>query len=123
MDRSDLASTAFVHTGQYSHMIGPGMAKLRYVYDDPEGIDLFGYSHLEFYVNGGEGSGQDPMVAKKRFSEWGIVPEMDSWKQVSIPVSDLTSPLSTIIFWGSMEESFYIDDMRLVAGELSRKKK
>jgi streptogramin lyase len=123
MDKSDLASTAFIHTGQYSHAIGPGMAKVWYDCDDPEGIDLFGYSHLEFYINGGESSGHDPMVANKRLSEWGIVPEADTWKQVSIPASDLASPLRTISIWGSVEDPFYIDDMRLVAGKLNTKEK
>jgi streptogramin lyase len=120
---SDLASTTFVHTGSCSHAIGPGMAKVWYDCDDPEGIDLLGYSHLEFYVNGGEGSGRDPMVAYKSLSAWGTVLEADTWKQVTIPASDLTSPLSTIYIWGSEEYPFYIDDMRLVAGDFNNKKK
>ena len=123
MGESDLASTAFVRTGSCSHAIGPGTAMVEYVCNDLEGIDLFGYSHLEFYVNGGEGSGQDPIVVSESRSWLGIVPEADTWTRVSIPASDLTSPLSTIRIRGSMEDPFYIDDMRLVAGELNTKKK
>ena len=119
MCESDLASTAFVRTGSCSHAVGPGTARVEYVCNDPEGIDLFGYSHLEFYVNGGEGSGQNPNVANKSLSYLGIVPEADTWTRVSIPASDLTSPLSTIRIRGSVEDPFYIDDMRLVAGELN----
>ena len=67
--------------------IGPGIAIVEYVCDDPEGIGLFGYSHLELYVNGGGGSGQDPKVADKSLSALEIVPEADTWTQVSIPAS------------------------------------
>jgi len=122
-DKSNLASTAFMRNGRCSHAIGPDMDKVWYVCDDPEGIDLFGYSHLEFYINGGEGSGQNPKVAYTSLKELGIAPEADKWTRVSIPVSDLPSPLSTIYIRGSVEEPFYIDDMRLVAGELNNKKK
>jgi hypothetical protein len=69
---SDLAATAFVRTGKYSHAIGPGTAMVKYVCDDPEGIDLFGYSHLAFYINGGEGSGQNPEVGYTSLKALGI---------------------------------------------------
>jgi ligand-binding sensor domain-containing protein len=119
---SDLTSDAFVRTGSCSHAIGPGTAMVKYVCDDPEGIGLFGYSHLEFYVNGGEGSGQNPIVVSKGRSWLVIVPEADTWTRVSIPASDLTSPLSIIRIRGSVEDPFYIDDMRLVAGKPNTKK-
>ena len=120
---SDPASTAFVCTGKYSHAIGPGTPIVKYVCDDPEGIDLFGYSHLEFYVNGGGGSGQNLKVGYTSLKELGIEPEADKWTQVSIPVSELPSPLYTIRFRASVEDTFYIDDIRLVAGELSTNNK
>jgi hypothetical protein len=120
--KSDMASTAFVRTGDSSLAIGPGMVKIEYVCKDPEGIDLFGYSHLEFYVNGGEGSGQYPIAVTKGRGWLGIVLEADTWTQVSIPVSDLTSPLSFIRISGAMDDPFYIDDMRLVVVENYTKK-
>ena len=116
---SDLNATAFVRRGSSSHAIlvrGP----LKYVYDDPEGLSLFGYTHLEFWINGGEGSGQDPTIAGENLSHWGVVPEADTWILVSIPVSelpDLTDPLSSFLIGGQVEETFYIDDMRLVPME------
>ena len=120
---SDLASTVFKRTGNCSHAIGPGRVDVDYLYDDSEGIDLFGYSHLEFFVNGGEGFGQNLAVSHTSLKELGIVPEADNWTKVTIPVSDLPSPLRSIRINGSMEESLYIDDMRLVAGEFNIKKK
>ena len=123
MGESDMASTAFVHTGKYSHAIGPGTTMVKYLYDVPEGIDLFGYSHLEFFVNGGKGSGQNPKVGYTSLKALGVEPEANKWTQVSIPVSSLPNPLRTIDFWDTGENSFYIDDIRLVAGEINTKKK
>jgi hypothetical protein len=93
---------------------------VRYVLDDPEGIDLFGYSHLEFYISGGEASGQDPIIAGKRMSDLGIVPQSDVWTRVSIPILELPggrSGLTEVRIAGFVQEAFYLDDMKLVAME------
>ena len=120
--KSDPMSTKFVRSGSSSHAFllkPPG--KVQYVCDDPEGIDPFGYTHLEFYVCGGDSSGQDPVIAGKRLSEWGVVPQADTWTLVSIPISEV--PLDErgrfmgILIGGYVKETFYLDDMKLVAQE------
>lgn len=116
--QSDPASSAFVHTGGSSHEIGGGgTVVVEYVREDPEGIDLFGYTHLEFWINGGAASGQDPQIAGKKLGAWGVVPEADTWTKVSMPVSELPSPLRSIVIAGWVQDTFYIDDMRLVAAK------
>jgi hypothetical protein len=114
---SDPASSAFAHTGGLSHAIGPGACMVEYACQDPEGIGLFGYTHLEFWINGGGASGQNPQIAGVKLSNLGIVPEADTWTKVSIPVSRLADPLTSFYIGGWVNETFYLDDMKLVAGE------
>ena len=115
----DLMSTAFVHTGSFSQAILlTEQTMVTYRSTDPEGVGLFGYTHLEFWVNGGEASGQDPMIAGKKLSQRGIVPEPNTWKQVTVPIAELADPLTLLYFGGWSEYTFYMDDMKLVAEEL-----
>ena len=118
---SDLTSSTYVHTGSFSHAIllksGVIPGKVTYGFDDPEGIDPFGY-RLEFYIHGGASSGQDPQIGGKKLSKWGIVPRSDEWTWVSIPVSELMlagGRLTRIGISGSVKETFYLDEMKLVA--------
>jgi len=88
---SDLMSTTFVHSGSFSHAISPHPrlgVSVEYTLDDPEGIAPFGYT-LEFYINGGEASGQDPVFGGRKLSGLGIVPQAGIWLPVSIPASQL----------------------------------
>ena len=91
-------------------------------FDDPDGINLFGYDHLEFYINGGAGSGQNPTIVivdgmpNTTLSALGVIPQSDTWELVSIPISGEGS-LKTILFTGTVNDTFYIDDMKLVAEE------
>jgi hypothetical protein len=116
---SDLMSSTFVHSGSFSHAISPnsrtGM-NVEYTLDDPEGISPFGYT-LEFYINGGEASGQDPSIAGRNLSQLGIVLQANTWTLVSFALSELTpgDRLRGIPFSGTPMETFYIDDMKLVA--------
>ena len=121
---SDPTSTTFVHSGTSSHAVllatGIFPGSIKYVPDNPYGLNPFGYTHLEFYINGGETSGQDPQVAGKKLSELGIVLKPDTWTLVSIPISELPltgGRLTGIAISGTIKETFYIDDMRLVAQE------
>ena len=121
---SDLTSTAFIRSGSSSHaiLLTPGIfpGSVKYMLNDPDGLDLFGYSYLEFYINGGETSGQDPQVGGKKLSEWGIAVKPDTWTRVSIPISELPltgGRLTGITVSGAIKETFYIDDMKLVAEE------
>ena len=121
---SDPTSTAFARSGISSHaiLLGSGIfpGRLEYVLGAPNGMNLFGYSHLEFYINGGETVGQDPQVAGKKLSEWGIAVESDTWTRVSIPISELPlagGRLTGVTISGTIKETFYIDDMKLVAEE------
>ncbi len=124
---SDLNSSAFVHSGSFSHAISLGPAALVwYVFDDPAGIDPFGYSHLEFYINGGESSGQDPMIGSgltklQKLSDLGFEVQAETWRLVSIPISVVAPEdvLKNIYLVGKAKETFYIDDMKLVAEESS----
>jgi len=119
---SDSTSSTFVHRGSFSHAIAKGFTIVEYVFDDPGGIDPFGYSHLECYINGGEASGQDPTLADKKLSEWGIVPQTDTWTLVSIPISEVPldprSRLTRIVIGGIVKEALYLDDVKLVAAQL-----
>jgi hypothetical protein len=85
--------------------------------EDAEGIAPFGYT-LEFWIHGGEASGQDPVFGGKHLSALGIVPQSDTWVKVSIPASQLRldsgGRLRSIMISG-LAETFYIDDMKLVA--------
>jgi hypothetical protein len=118
---SDLTSSTFVHSGAFSHSIllkkpGGYAGQVTYVFDDPGGFDTFGYTHLEFYINGGEHSGQNPSIAGRKLAEWGVIPESDTWTRVSIPLPlSQSERLSSIGISGGVEETFYMDDMRLVA--------
>ena len=121
---SDPTSTAFVRSGSSSHaiLLTPGIfpGRLEYVLGAPNGLNPFGYSHLEFYLHGGETSGQDPQVGGKKLSEWGIAVKPDTWTRVSIPISELPltgGRLTGITVSGAIKETFYIDDMKLVAEE------
>ena len=100
----------------------PFPGSVRYAFDDPEGMDLFGYTHLEFYINGGEHSEQDPNIGLRKLSDYQVVPQPDTWTLVSIPISDLPlndfGRLSAISVSGVVRETFYIDDMRIVAKEV-----
>ena len=121
---SDLNSSAFVRNGNSSQaiLLQPSVfpGRVDYIFDDPEGIDPFGYSHLEFYLNGGEASGQDPSVGGKKLSERGVVVASDTWTLVSVPLSELGpvgGRLRGFRISGAVKEAFYIDDMLLVAQE------
>ena len=120
---SDLASSTFVREGDsFSHVIDPqGLALMAYVFEDPEGLDPFGYTHLAFYINGGEASGQDPQVGGKKLSELGVEVTSDTWTKVSIPLSELPlnrGRLEHIKIAGMVTKAFYISDMKLVAADL-----
>ena len=120
---ADPASSAFVRTGSVAHAITlvksslPGL--VGYVFDDPSGLDPFGYTHFEFSINGGETSGQDPSILGKKLSDLGFEVQSDTWTLVSIPVAELplsdSGRLTGILFTGMVKETFYIDDMKLVA--------
>ena len=124
---SDPASTAFVRSGNTSHaiLLQPGIfpGSVEYVFDDPAGVNLFGYTHLEFYINGGASSGQDPSVGGKKLSERGVVVASDTWTLVAVPLSEFGPvnsylgrvPIRSIRISGGVKETFYIDDLRLVA--------
>jgi len=121
---SNTKSTEFVHNGRFSHAIllqtGVVPGTVRYMYDDPDGVEIFGYSHLEFYINGGEASGQDPVIAGKRLSDLGITVQADTWTLVSIPISEVSTTvgrLTSIWVQGAVKDTFYLDDMKLVAKE------
>jgi hypothetical protein len=120
---SDLMSSTFVRSGSFSHAISPHPrlgVTMEYVSEDAEGIAPFGYT-LEFWIHGGAASGQDPKVGGKHLSDLGIVLQSDTWMLVSIPASELTldgGRLRSILISGlPEEETFYIDDMKLVAVE------
>jgi len=88
--------------------------------DDPEGMDPFGYTYLEFYIDGGEASGQDPEIAGRKLSDWGIEAQADTWTLVSIPISELilaNGRLTSVLISGMVKETFYLEDMKLVAQE------
>ena len=126
---SDPASTAFVRSGSTSHaiLLQPGIfpGSVEYVFDDPEGVNPFGYTHLEFYINGGESSGQDPSVGGKKLSERGVEVTSDTWTLVSIPIEEFIprrnylgrTGIESIRIAGGVKETFYIDDFRLVGQE------
>ena len=59
-------------------------------------------------------------MAGKKLSEWGVSVESGTWTLVSIPISELPltgGRLTSIAISGTVKETFYIDDMRLVAQE------
>ena len=123
---SDPTSAAFVRSGNSSHAIllqpsGIFPGSVQYLFDDPVGVNVFGYTHLEFYIHGGETSGQNPAVGGKVLSDWGVTVEPDTWTLVSIPIAELPltgGRLTSIAISGTVKETFYIDDMKLVASEL-----
>ena len=120
---SDLKSSKFVYSGSASHAISSLRGVIRYVLDDPRGIDpFFLYTHLEFYINGGDASRQNPITAGKQLSSLGIVPQPDTWQLVSIPISEVPvnqeGRIVSIRIYGAMKEAFYLDNIRLVTQEI-----
>ena len=57
----------------------------------------------------------------KTLSDWGVAPQSNTWALVSIPISEIPSNqfdqghLKSILISGMVKETFYIDDMKLVA--------
>ena len=51
----------------------------------------------------------------KKLSALGVVLQPDTWTLVSIPVSSSATRMKSIYFTGGAKETFYIDDMNLVA--------
>jgi hypothetical protein len=116
---SNLHASEFSHSGHFSHAISLNGGYVKYVFRDYAGIDAFGYSHLQCYINGGMSSGQDPKIALHKLSDLGVVPQEDTWTLVTVPI---TEPLLTedgrlirILISGTVEETFYLDDMELIA--------
>jgi len=135
---SDVNATSFVHSGSFSHAIqmNKSSSSVKYVFNDPEGLSLTGYTHLEFRINGGVGSGQDPRIGIDNVKRPGQDPRMkigqimpytklsnlgfevksNTWTLVSIPFPRGT--LENVYFIGKVNDTFYIDDMKLVAAEI-----
>jgi len=120
----DTTSTTFVKKGNFSFKIALKRGKnIQYVPANVSNPSLFGYSHLQFYINGGNSSGQDLRITTDmitasyiKLSELGIIPQADTWTKVSIPVSQ-NGFLDNIMLIGTSTDydTVYIDDIRLVS--------
>jgi hypothetical protein len=119
----DTACTTVVHAGEFSQAISLTSGSiLWYKCIHPQEIKLFGYSHLQFYINSGKKSGLNPKVysimfdgPKKSFklSDLGIALEAGVWKQVSIPISGKFATDFSIS--GVTGDTLYVDDIELKA--------
>ena len=119
---SDLTASTFVHQGRSAHALSLYPAgSVSYVCSEPGGMDPFGYSHLQFYIHGGETGGQNPTIAGQPLSELGVGPQAETWTSVSIPLSMVPlerGRLRGIVIEGKLiKEPFYLDEMKLLAME------
>jgi autotransporter family porin len=85
------------------------------------GLSTAGYTHLEFYINGGAGGNQRIKVIANTNSNKAVAvtAPKNTWSKVSIPLANLGAPASiTDLYWqdaaGAAQPRFYIDTISLV---------
>jgi dienelactone hydrolase len=121
-------SSLFVKSGNYSHamlLTGDffGEGQVSFNYNNQKANDLLGFSHLQFFIHGGDTSGQDFNIVSNMIengsitlSEMDIVPKKNEWQLVRIPIEG--DNIEDFSFKGLTRNvtvpTFYIDDIRLV---------
>jgi len=126
----DLAASSPVHSGDHSIAVSYTTGWQGLFLHHPQ-VATAGFTHLRFFIHGGNSSGQAINLYVKRA---GAVPEdgppvalpiptAGAWREVRLPLADLDAADAAItgIVWQSNRESaqpvFYIDDIALVADE------
>jgi len=98
----------------------------RVSFNSPELLDLVGYDAIQFAIHPGDARGGGLVLSldNSRMSllsedPAGIHVDLEdrSWQVIEIPLAsmDLEGAMSSIVFTGRLEGTFYLDDIRLVA--------
>ncbi|MBK8046146.1 MAG: hypothetical protein IPK16_02845 [Anaerolineales bacterium] len=107
-----------VHTGDHALAVhfNAAWAGL-YLHADPA-VPLTGYTHLRFWLHGGQPGGQeiDVIANGNDAHRVHVPPPTNQWQLVEIPLLDLGSPTSIQdLYWhdaaGSAQPTFYLDDI------------
>ncbi len=82
-------------------------------------IDLAGYDHISFWINGGSGA-QDLRVVANGEGAYAIKAQANTWIKIDIPMTELGSPATlTDLYWqdtsGGAQPAFYLDEISLMA--------
>jgi len=130
---SDPYSTSVVHRGSGAHAIALEPAgMITHNFEDANGLDLIGYSHLSFWLYPGEadiqelcvdigGRGQLQPVKLDLVGDMGLELRGDRWIEVRIPLEDLRGierRMSVLKVSGRVTGTFYMDDIKLEAPEI-----
>ena len=132
----DLISTDYVQDGNHAQAITlEPTGQVEYIVEGPDGLTTFGYAALEFWIHPGSATIEELKVISSRregrisklkvlslVEELGVSFGSGDWQLVSIPMGalELTDARLEYIRWsGDVEGTFYIDDMRLIAEEVS----
>jgi hypothetical protein len=83
-------------------------------------VNTSGYNQLQFWVHGGTGGGQHLQLVVNSVN-YAFTPVANAWTQVSVPLSAIGYPATLAdLYWqdasGSVQPTFYIDDITLLAG-------
>ena len=122
----NLGATSPVQSGSKSISVTltPAWSALYLHTDQP--IDLSGYDRLRFWIHGGSTGNQKIRIVANQDSGaiFSLTAPANSWMQVEVPLSALGSPASlSDLYWqdatGTVQPTFYLDDLSLVAGSVT----
>jgi hypothetical protein len=129
----DPSSIDYVQGGEYAQALileGP-YSSVDYSVEDDEGLTLFGYGTLEFWINPGTATIEELKITFIQsegtnilalVEDWGLSLEAEQWQHVSIPLEVVfegatSVQLKWLRFSGKVEGMFYLDDVRFVPEE------
>jgi len=137
---SDPYATVVSHSGSRAHAVTvqrPGerfSGEITYTCAGVDTVDLFGYTHLSFWIYPGDADIQRlfvdiqgiPLNVMDRvymskvdlMKDLELILEGDRWIEVRIPL-DGVKGIESVKFWGKVEGVFYLDDMKLEAVKIA----
>ena len=117
----NFSSTSPVHSGSYSLSVTYNSAWAGLYLHADAAVDLSGYDHLSFWLNGGSGNQHLKLIANgDGGNAYQVAAQSNAWTQVNVPLSALGSPATlSDLYWedttGGAQPMFYLDDIVLVA--------
>jgi hypothetical protein len=114
------AASSPVHTGSHSMAVTYTAAWAGLYLHANSAIDLTGYDHLTFWINGGAGNQELRVVANGNGDNDFSVKAQTGWVKIDISLASLGNPATlSDIYWqdttGGSQPTFYLDDITLVA--------
>ena len=117
----NFSSTSPVHSGSYSLSVTYNSAWAGLYLHADAAVDLSGYDHLSFWLNGGSGNQHLKLIANgDGGNAYQVAAQSNAWTQVNVPLSALGSPATlSDLYWedttGGAQPMFYLDDIVLVS--------